>query len=95
MGAAASSVVDGPRAPHIFHLLLFGFVCHPCLLGYLHNHRCVPIHVPLSLLVQPARPDSSGRVLDPAVFHFADERTATEMYDIPITLVNHAFYDRG
>jgi phosphatidylinositol glycan class P protein len=42
-----------------------------------------------------ARPDSKGRLLDPATFDFADESAATEMYDIPITSVNHALYDRG
>ena len=45
--------------------------------------------------VQPPGPDSSGRLLDPATFDFADEGAATEMYDIPITLVNRALYDRG
>ena len=54
----------------------------------------------LSLSLSPpfrstARSDSKGRVLDPATFDFADEGVATEMYDIPITLVNHALYDRG
>jgi len=39
--------------------------------------------------------DSKGRLLDPATFDFADDGAATEMYDIPITLVNHALYDRG
>jgi len=39
--------------------------------------------------------DSKGRLLDPATFDFTDQATATEMYDIPITLVNHALYDRG
>ena len=49
----------------------------------------------LSPPVQPPGPDSRGRLLDPATFDFADEGAATEMYDIPITLVNHALYDRG
>ena len=49
----------------------------------------------LSLHPPTARPDSKGRLLDPATFDFADEAVATEMYDIPITLVNHALYDRG
>lgn len=39
--------------------------------------------------------DSKGRVLDPATFDFSDEGAATEMYDIPITSVNHALYDRS
>jgi len=39
--------------------------------------------------------DSKGRVLDPDSFDFADAGAATEMYDIPITLVNRALYDRG
>ena len=41
MGVALSGVVDGPRAPDLLHLLLFGFICNPRLLGYLHNHRYV------------------------------------------------------
>jgi len=39
--------------------------------------------------------DSRGRLLDPATFDFTDEGAATEMYDIPITLVNRALYRRG
>jgi len=40
-------------------------------------------------------PDSRGRLLDPDSFDFADAGAATEMHDIPITLVNRALYDRG
>ena len=58
-------------------------------------HLFPPPSLYLHLFVQPARPDSKGRLLDPATFDFADEGVATEMYDIPITSVNHALYDRG
>jgi len=95
MGVADSGVVDGPRAPDLLDLLLFGFVCNARLLGHLHHHRYVQFTRPFSLFRSTARPDSKGRLLDPATFDFADEGVATEMYDIPITLVNHALYDRG
>lgn len=98
MGAAASSLVNGPRAPHLLHLLRFGSICNSRLLGYLDHHRCVPIACPLYSppLFSLSRPtDSRGRLLDPATFDFADKGAATEMYDIPITLVNRALYDRG
>jgi len=96
MGVAFSGVVDGPRAADLLGLLLFGLVCDTCLFGHLHHHRYVRFSCPLSISTRStARPDSRGRLLDPATFDFADEGAATEMYDIPVTLVNHALYDRG
>ena len=96
MGIAFSGVVDGPRAADLLCLLFIGFIWDPRLFGHLHHHRYVQFSCPLSISPRStARPDSRGRLLDPATFDFADEGAATEMYDIPITLVNHALYDRG
>jgi len=97
MGVAFSGVVDGPRAVDILHLLLSGVICNPCLLGHLHHHRYAqfPRSIYLSTPRSTARPDSKGRLLDSATFDFADESAATEMHDIPITLINLALYDRG
>ena len=94
MGIALSSVVHGPRLVDLLHLFLIGFVRHPILHGYLHHHRYAQIFTthrsPFTHLT--ARLDSKGRTLDPSILD--QEAAATEMYDIPITLVNRALYDR-
>ena len=42
-----------------------------------------------------SRPDFKGRFLSPATFDSADEDVTTEVYTIPIALVNHTLYDLG
>lgn len=53
MGITDSGVVDGPRAADLLHLLLFGFVCDPLLLGHLQHHRCVHTSLALSISLPP------------------------------------------
>jgi len=77
MGVVVSGVVYGPRALHLLHLLLFGFVCNPRPLGH-------PVPSPLTYN-RPTR--FEVHLLGPATLDFADGGVATEMYDMRITLV--------
>jgi len=77
MGVVVSRVVYGPRALHLLHLLLFGFVCNPRPLRH-------PVPSPLTYN-RPTR--SEVHLLGPATLDFADGGVATEMYDMRITLV--------
>jgi hypothetical protein len=95
MGLAVPGVVDGPRAADLLHLLLPRTLRNARLVGHLHHHRSVLFTLPLATLLLNRPADSKGRLLDPATFDFADEGAATEMHDIPITLVNRALYGRG
>ena len=90
-GHCCSGVVNGPRAPHHFtSLWLF--------LQPTHSRSSTPVCLNQPSLLPfrlTSRPDFKGRFLSPATFDSADEDVTTEVYTIPIALVNHTLYDLG